>query len=250
MRIDGPKGLGSWLQGWFSGSFKGNLEGTSSFAETASYIDDLDDFLNVKTGGNVEGPLTLSGSIPYSPRLIVHGNMIVSGSVQEGINTEAGGEASHAEGKGTRAPGAASHAEGKKTKAIGVGSHAEGHGTVAIGIASHAGGIGTIAEGDAQTVVGKFNIPDPSNKYLFIVGNGESNESRSNAFAIRSDGLFEMGGGESGSVEFSGSTIKATEFIVREVIDEVIVDRVQLEYDGNNEALNFRWIEPEEETKK
>lgn len=243
MRIDGPRGLGSWLYGWFSGSFKGYLEGLATYAETASYIKGLDECLNVNTGGIIKGPLVLQGDVPYSPRLVVHGNIRVLGSVQEGINTEAGGEASHAEGRGTKAQAVASHAEGKKTRAWGVASHAEGVETETLGIGSHAEGLGTRAEGDYQTVVGKFNLPDPSDKSLFIVGNGKSNDSRSNAFVVRSDGTVNFGtSGTSPGVEFTGSLVKTSGLVIREKVDEVIVDRVQLAYQGDNEALQFRWI--------
>lgn len=202
MRIDGPKGLGAWLHGWFSGSFKGNLEGTASFAETASYVrqdgvdgleSTLDEYLHKEQGGVVGGELVLSGSVGYSSRLKVHGNITVLGSITEGINTEAAGDGSHAEGSGSKALGAGSHAEGKNTRALGVGSHAEGRGTSAIGIGSHAEGRGTLAYGDYQHVEGKFNIPDKVEKYATIVGNGTSDDNRSNAFAVRWDGDVEVG---------------------------------------------------------
>lgn len=245
MRIDGPKGLGAWLQGWFSGSFKGNLEGTSSYAETASYVDyrDVDgledNYLNKKTGGLVEGPIELSGSTEYKSRLIVHGNIRVIGSVVEGIDTKADEEAAHAEGKESQALGVASHAEGKNTRALGLGSHAEGRRTKAIGIGSHAEGFGTIAAGDYQHVIGQFNRPDASNEYTFIVGNGSSDELRSNAFAVKSDGNVEFG--NENSVSISGSAVKANELIVRERVDDKSIDRIALEY-GQDGSLEFRFL--------
>lgn len=249
MRIDGPKGLGSWLTGWFSGSFRGLLEGTASVAETASYvsvdnIDGLDDkYLSKEEGGTVEGPLTLSGSVQYSSRLIVHGGVKIIGNLEEGIGTEATEEAAHAEGKDTKALGVGSHAEGKNTKAIGVGSHAEGVGTVAIGIGAHAEGEGTIAAGDHQTVVGRYNIPDASNKYLLIVGNGTSPESRSNAFAVRADGGFEFGGGSETGFVVSGSTIESERIVATGVVVQSVdkIGKVTLTYESESDSLAFRF---------
>lgn len=56
----------------------------------------------------------------------------------------------------------------------------------ASGEGASAAGIGTTAPGDGQMVVGKYNDPDGSD--LFQVGNGTSDSSRSNAFAIGSSG--------------------------------------------------------------
>lgn len=71
---------------------------------------------------------------------------------------------------------------------IGDYSHTEGQNTTASGYASHAGGIGTIAGGQGQTTIGKYNKKDSSNEYAFIIGNGTSDTSRSNAFAVGWDG--------------------------------------------------------------
>lgn len=268
MRIDGPKGLGAWLFGWFSGSFKGNLEGTSSFAETASYIhqdgvdgleNTLDEYLHREKGGVVGGEVVLSGSVNYSSRLTVHGNITVIGSITEGLGTDAAGDGSHAEGTGSKALGAGSHAEGKqtvavgagshaegiKTKALGAGSHAEGAGTQALGIGSHAEGRGTIAAGDYQLVAGMYNVPDASNKYLFVVGNGDSEEQRSNALAVRKDGGVELGGSDGEGMVLSGSVIQMNN---AEVIDLTIksqidqIGKVKLEYQDAEDALAFRFL--------
>lgn len=262
MRIDGPKGLGSWLHGFFEGKFRGFLEGTASYAITASYLEGLDghteeidqaigelndsldetkdkladvsgslletqrdfkdlsgsvartqedftelsqsfsesfqDLEDLREGTFEQGTfekLLVSGSQPFSPRLRVYGGVKIVGSLAQGQeNVEAAGEWSHAEGSGTKALAAASHAEGKNTMALGVGSHAEGSGSRAIGINSHAEGLGTIAAGDYQTVVGRYNIPDASEEYTFIVGNGTSDENRSNAFAVKWTGEVEWDG--------------------------------------------------------
>lgn len=145
-------------------------------------------------------------------------------SFAEGHNTTASGFSSHAEGAGTIASGLNSHAEGGKwytgdaastaanmgahaeglsTKALGMGSHAEGCETTARETSSHAEGNSTIAKASsthaegyytiagsfAQHVEGKYNIEDGSNKYVHIIGNGEDEDHRSNAFAVDWDGM-------------------------------------------------------------
>lgn len=106
----------------------------------------------------------------------------------EGITTSALGEYSHVEGSGSTASGHAAHAENHYTKAEGQGSHTEGGGSEAYGEYSHAGGYYTIAGSNYQTAIGKFNIRDNNNDYAFIIGNGDDNDSRSNAFTVDWDG--------------------------------------------------------------
>lgn len=118
----------------------------------------------------------------------------------EGMQTKATKVCSHAEGHTTLAGdentkwdiGIAAHAEGMGTKAFGSYSHAEGQNTLASGENSHAGGLGTIASADNQTVIGMYNKEEP--EALFIVGNGTSGTSRSNAFVVYRDGSVEIGG--------------------------------------------------------
>lgn len=86
---------------------------------------------------------------------------------------EASGDYSHAEGLGTKATGYAAHAEGYKAKAYGDFSHAEGH--------------CTIAEGDYIHAQGTYNI-NLHEPYLHIVGNGTSEDNRSNAHTLDSYG--------------------------------------------------------------
>lgn len=140
---------------------------------------------------------------------VAEGHMITASGFQshaEGAGTTASGSSSHAEGEDTVAAGTYSHAEGMGTStASGMGAqcaHAEGRGTQAKGRyshtegyetlvktgadAGHAGGIGTIVDGEAQTVIGKYNVPDTSS--LFIVGNGTADSARSNAFKLSSGG--------------------------------------------------------------
>lgn len=102
----------------------------------------------------------------------------------EGTYTKAMGKYSHAEGGNTVALGQWSHAEGAYAKANGNRSHAEGWSTEADGEASHAEGQGTKASSKFQHVEGKFNIKDTAETYAHIVGNGSSDNSRSNAHTL------------------------------------------------------------------
>ena len=125
----------------------------------------------------------------------------------EGWETKAYGDHSHAEGSTTLAEGVSSHAEGWKTQALNEGAHAQGYETVASGEASFAGGYGTIASQNFQTALGTYNEEDED--ALFIVGNGDNEDIRSNAFVIDkytthintnldvqwSNGSFYLGGG-------------------------------------------------------
>lgn len=104
----------------------------------------------------------------------------------EGQNTKALGHQSHAEGFGTMAVGDSAHAEGSGTTAGGNYSHAEGNGTKASSDYSHAEGESTIANGTNQHVQGTYNIADTTS--LDIIGNGTSDDNRSNAYTLDKEG--------------------------------------------------------------
>ena len=113
----------------------------------------------------------------------------------EGYVTTASGKESHAEGYVTTASGSISHAEGSYATASGNLSHAEGCHATASGYNSHAEGYYTIAASGNQHVQGKFNISDNVSKYAHIVGNGTSDDERSNAHTVDWDGIGWFQGG-------------------------------------------------------
>ena len=115
-------------------------------------------------------------------------NNIASGDYAhaENFNNNASGYSSHAEGLKNIASGYASHAEGTNTLAKGAYAHTEGYYTTANGSQSHAEGEGTIANGKNQHVSGAYNVADTSS--LVIVGNGSSENLRSNAYRLTSNG--------------------------------------------------------------
>ena len=106
----------------------------------------------------------------------------------EGSNNTTNGQSAHAEGQQNVASGEYSHVEGILNSASGEASHAEGEYTIASGRYSHAEGYVTTAAGENQHVQGKYNIPDPNSKYADIVGNGEGNANRSNAYTLDWEG--------------------------------------------------------------
>ena len=102
----------------------------------------------------------------------------------EGSGTEATQNYSHAEGYQTKAKKAYSHAEGASTIANGNASHAEGYATEANAVGAHAEGYTTKAGSNFQHVQGQFNVNDANSTYADIVGNGTTDNDRSNAFAL------------------------------------------------------------------
>lgn len=117
-------------------------------------------------------------------------NTVASGpqSHAEGASTTASGACAHSEGLQTTASGNFSHAEGSSNTASGQNAHAEGGGTIASGMSSHAEGLGTTAVGRGQHVGGMYNVVEPSGDstwdngtYAEIIGNGTSQNARSNA---------------------------------------------------------------------
>ena len=69
-----------------------------------------------------------------------------------------------------------------------------GSSNIVSGVCSSAIGRKLKASGDDQNVVGHYNIEDTENKYAFIVGNGSSENARSNALGVCYDGDVEING--------------------------------------------------------
>lgn len=101
-------------------------------------------------------------------------------------NAGARGNLSVAIGKANLAYGEMSFAAGCRTKALGAASSSDGIHTIAGGKASHAGGYYTKTTNDAEFAVGRFN-ESTSDQTIFSVGNGEDEETRSNALEVTLD---------------------------------------------------------------
>lgn len=161
---------GSGLEHLLDGSQNGSLRSNTSAEEDANYT--------MGTGAVALGTNTIASGVE---------------SFAEGRRTEATGERSHAEGNITTASGHGSHAEGFNTEATADASHAEGKYTRAAGEGSHAQNTGTIASSDSQTALGKYNIEDDLDTYAVIVGNGQDENNRQNAFTVDWQGRIECG---------------------------------------------------------
>ena len=108
----------------------------------------------------------------------------------EGAGTLAGGDGETLNDKNQLKTTSQAHAEGLNTKALGENSHTEGNNTQTTfnAAGAHAEGLGTIAVKSYQHVQGKYNIADPSQEYVHIVGNGENSSNRSNAHTLDKNG--------------------------------------------------------------
>lgn len=112
------------------------------------------------------------------------------GASAKGGKCKATGDYSNAEGNETKSDGIASHSEGSGTKATASFSHTEGQGTVVKerAIAGHAEGKGVVVGGKFQHVQGTYNIVDDNDDYADVVGNGEDDTHRSNAYTLDWEG--------------------------------------------------------------
>lgn len=147
---------------------------TKSLTECLSIIGDGLDSLETSKQNKLLYYSETSGGTPSATISVK--TIKLTGSVAEGSSsTTASGENSHAEGVRTTASGYWSHAEGSNTTASGVCSHAEGYYTTASGLRQHA--------------QGKYNIEDADDKYADIIGNGSSDDARSNAATVSWDGI-------------------------------------------------------------
>lgn len=156
-----------------------------------------------------------------------------------GLGCEASGDCSHAEGSSTTALGVASHAEGESTTASDAYSHAEGYKTTASGISSHAEGSNTIASCENQHVQGRYNINDTEGEYLHIVGNGSSENNRSNAHTLDWEG----NAWYAGKLSQEGTPTEDKDLATKKYVDDSRDNLVSNIY-GNN-IYNFQITEDE-----
>lgn len=103
------------------------------------------------------------------------------------------GRYGRASGRGNEV-GYGAHAQNLNNKAPGERSSAAGVGTVASGPNSFTNGEYTVAASKNQTARGKYNKIDKENKYVDIVGKGETEGTRANAYALDWEGNAEYSG--------------------------------------------------------
>lgn len=176
-----------------SSGIKNLLDGTATGSLRTSESKPEDGTYKLGEGSLAEGQSTkASGKASHAEGYSAEARGTASHA--EGDDTVALADSSHAEGSSTQAIGQSSHAEGSGTQAIGGFSHAEGISTIAFGECSHAEGIGTQAKPLCQHVQGRYNILDGTGNhtdygtYVHIVGNGKSEDIRSNAHTLDWDG--------------------------------------------------------------
>lgn len=129
----------------------------------------------------------------------------------EGYKTRAEGHYSHTEGSNTKATANSAHAEGYLTEATGNYSHAEGNRTKAKGEYSHSSGDTTTADVYASTAIGRYNKVMSGSHSLavatddaFVIGNGTSPTSLSNALRVRFNGnTYGMGAWNSTGADYA-----------------------------------------------
>tara|TARA_R110002124_G_scaffold106189_1_gene257761 strand:+ start:182 stop:1447 length:1266 start_codon:yes stop_codon:yes gene_type:complete len=121
------------------------------------------------------------------------------------------GQNSFASGNNTKASGSSAVAMGNSTEAIGQTSSAFGDGTKATGLNATAMGSNTIASTSNSTAIGSYNFDDPS--ALFMVGNGNSEGTRTNALTIKTDGSSILNGSVvvSGDLDLTGRLLLSGE---------------------------------------
>lgn len=110
--------------------------------------------------------------------------------------------------------------------ASGVGSLAEGYSTTAEGMASHAEGTGTIASGESQHVSGRYNQADSNDNYAEIVGNGQSNLQRSNAYTLDWDGNAHYAGKVSSGTAANPAPVENDHDLVTKKYADDLVDGI------------------------
>ena len=154
---------------------------------TAVFEEDISDAINVSSGSQI----TFYFKAYAENR-----------STATGGGTLASGTESFANGYLAMATGTASHAEGSNTLAKNSCSHAEGIGSVAAGNFSHAEGYYTKTEHPYQHVTGYFN--DNKSDTIFEVGNGGTDQTRSNAFEVTQDGYIRTKNGAN-KIAFNGN---------------------------------------------
>ena len=132
------------------------------------------------------------------------------------------GEYSHAEGYHTSA-GHRAHAEGDNSYATGYISHAEGYYTVASQEGAHAEGKYVYASSAYQHAQGKYNINDNQGVYAHIVGNGTSNNDRSNAHTLDWSGnAWYAGSVSAGTTATPAAVVNDNDLTTKAYVDNAI----------------------------
>lgn len=134
--------------------------------------------------------------------------------------------------------GHAAHEEGNGSFALEDVTHAEGEYTLAKARGSHTEGFGAIASGSYQHVQGKFNVEDKDNKFAHIVGNGEDDNSRSNAHTVDWQGNAWF----AGEIKIGGESQDdpiAKSIAVMDTLSEVVEDNALFVFDTKTKSFKY-----------
>ena len=131
---------------------------------------------------------------------------------------------------------------GKKNEASGTEAFAIGVVNKAKGSRSFTAGHGNIANGYAQTIVGLFNEETDKTTYqgaakeLFIVGNGVSDTTRSNAFVVYKDGHAEVQ-----TMGATNNSVATKEYVDNKSNKKVFMD-IDPKDSGQWDKFNSTWV--------
>ena len=159
----------------------------------------------------VSGALNTKGSATKRGTSVFGGDLVVSGSLYNGLVAVAGGLYSHAEGYNTQAVGDYSHAEGSGSYASGIASHAEGRLTFATDHYSHAEGFATKAEsfyahaeGYLTTGSGEVSHAEGSGSYAIGIAShteGYFTKTETTGLYAHAEGYLTTGSGQASHAE-------------------------------------------------
>lgn len=185
----------SHTQGAYNSSY-GNIIHVEGVYNTAGSNN-----INALPGGHVEGLYNkieknghIEGAYNSSNGQLVH----IEGTYNkvendyghaEGYHSYVQGKTAHAEGSWTYAIGDDSHVQGSYNSAKGMCSFVTGSYSTSYGLYASSIGEGLLSYNEAEVSVGKWNISEEKNETrIFEVGIGTSEENRSNAFSVYTDG--------------------------------------------------------------
>ena len=203
----GTVDAGQWDQaklGTYSTAFGYNTTASGPLSFAAGMGAEASGILAFALGYEVKATGDLSHALGYSTGASGEGGLaggsysVASGgsSVAMGAYTTASGYLSTALGLRTTASGITAVAFGNGTKATGLSATALGMKTTASGRASLALGNGTVARSFGETAAGSYNVdatPHGADSWntgdrLFVIGNGQSETARSDAFVVFKNG--------------------------------------------------------------
>ena len=179
--LNGGSGGSSGYQPWSSGSVVIQMDGSGSLQDEDGNPIDAEESSSLITYGGSVSIGTTSSAAGYS--LYVSRSIKIDGELSQGTASIAFGNWSHAEGDYTYANGIASHAEGYSTYASSSYSHAEGGSTHASQLYAHSEGSYTSASGLASHAEGHNTVAS------YIYSHAEGHSTLAAGWAAHAEGF-------------------------------------------------------------